>query len=100
MNTTFALPTRTPAQRRAARVAGALPATIAGIPCLIEVDSYAVVKGSFARDAASDWDYTGYTEIEFTVLDRRGYPARWLEGKLTETGKYAVEQLIREAHNG
>lgn len=97
MNTTFALPTRTPAQRRAARVAGALPATIAGIPCLIEVDSCTVVKGSFDRNAASDWDYTGYTEIEFTVLDRKGYPARWLEGKLTDAGKYEIEQLILEA---
>ena len=100
MNPTFALPTRTPAQRRAARVATALPTTIAGIPCLIEVDSCTVVKGSLDRNAASDWDYSGYTEIEFTILDRRGYPARWLEGKLTDARKADIEQLILESHNG
>lgn len=100
MTTTHAVPTRTAAQRRAARTRGCLSATISGIPCLIEVDSCTVVKGSFRRDAASDWDYTGYTDIEFTVRDRKGYRAAWLERKLTDADTYAIEQLILEAHNG
>jgi hypothetical protein len=83
--------------RRANRISGALETTICGIPCLIEVKTCNVVKGSFSYNAASDHDYHGYTEIEFNVLDRKGYPARWLEGKMTNAEKADIEELILES---
>lgn len=60
--------------------------TIAGIPCGILVESYLSVppwKGS-VYDCPSNLDYYGYTEFEFTVLDRKGYVADWLAKKLTD----------------
>ena len=59
---------------------------VCGIPCIIKVAHYAkqsAWQGS-AHSCASDWDYYGYEEIEYSVLDRKGYPAAWLERKLTQ----------------
>ena len=54
-----------------------LPFKIAGIPCLIKVESAVVNPGSYSYNAVSDYDYYGYCEIEYTVCDRKGYPAPW-----------------------
>ena len=40
---------------------------VCGIPCIIRVDTY------FKDDE----------EVEYSVLDRKGYPAAWLERKLS-----------------
>ena len=55
---------------------------IAGIPCKCEVTVYypgspAVVHGSVAIPPEPE-------EFEFLILDRKGYPAKWLEAKLSE----------------
>ena len=71
-----------------------LEARVAGIPCLIGVTTYNSVKGSHSYDAPSDWDYHGYTDIEFDVLDRRGRPAAWLERKMKDQDREQVEQAI------
>ena len=49
---------------------------IAGIPCLIGVIEFKFVKGN--SRANSDWDFHGYTDIDFEILDRKGYKAAWL----------------------
>ena len=67
---------------------------IAGIPCLVDVMTCTVVKGSRSYNAPSDWDYYGYTEVEFEVCDRRGRPAPWLERKMTRDDKDRIEQEI------
>lgn len=56
---------------------------IAGIPCQIRIDSYYHQK-PMGVTAASDLDCYGYTEVEYTVLDRRGYAAPWLAKKITD----------------
>ncbi len=69
---------------------------VAGIPCLIQIDTYVNVKpwkGSAHTCDNSD-DFYGYTDIEFTVLDRKGYKAAWLEKKLTAADKKRIEQEI------
>ena len=55
---------------------------ISSIPCAIQVDHFFKQK-PLGRNCDSDWDCMGYTEVEFTVCDRRGRPAPWLERKLT-----------------
>ena len=68
---------------------------IAGVPCLIGVTGYLYqppCKGH-PSTCASDWDYYGYEEIEWEILDRRGRPAPWLERKLTKTDR---EEITRE----
>jgi hypothetical protein len=59
---------------------------IAGIPCQIGVTYFHYQppwRGS-AETCDSDWDYYGYTELEYDVLDRRGRPAAWLEKKIDD----------------
>ena len=74
-------------------------ARIQGIPCLIDVHRCLVVKGSFSRNAPSDLDYYGYSEIEYTVCDRRGRPAPWLERKMTDTDRSNIETIILEEYH-
>lgn len=70
---------------------------VAGIPCIIGVTEYSSVAGNSRAD--SDWDYYGYTEAEFTVCDRRGRPAPWLERKLTGKDESRIESEIAEYFN-
>lgn len=71
---------------------------ISGIPCLIGVMTYANVKpwkGS-AHSCPSDLDYYGYCEMEYDVLDRKGYMANWLSKKITD---YDIERIEEAVHN-
>jgi hypothetical protein len=72
---------------------------IAGIPCIVGVTHFESVKGSYSYHADSDWDYHGYTECEFEVLDRRGRKAAWLERKLTDEITSEIESEIAEYFN-
>lgn len=73
-----------------------MPSKIAGIPCIIDIQTCNVVQGSYSFHAASDWDYYGYSDIEFNVLDRKGYKAAWLERKMTAKDKSRIECEILE----
>ena len=73
-----------------------IESNIAGIPCLIRVISCNVVaphKGS-KYSCDSDSDYYGYADIEFSVLDRKGYKTLWLEKKMTSKDKERIENEI------
>ena len=70
-----------------------IESTVSGIPCLIQIDR-CVVQQPLGRMADSDLDCYGYTEIEFTVLDRNGRPAPWLERKLTANETCRIETEI------
>lgn len=69
---------------------------IAGIPCLIGVIEYTHVKGSYVHDADSDWDFYGYTDSTWDVLDRNGRKAAWLAKKLNDREEELVEEAIIE----
>ena len=71
---------------------------IAGVPCLIGVTGYLYqppCKGH-PSTCASDWDYYGYEEIEWEILDRRGKPAPWLDRKLTKTDREEINRELLE----
>jgi hypothetical protein len=72
---------------------------VAGIPCIIGVTYFDSVKGSYDYNAPSDWDYRGYVECEFDVLDRRGRKAAWLERKLTDDDTSRIESEIAKHLN-
>lgn len=55
---------------------------IAGIPCYIDVTHYDYTKGD--PQGQTDLEYYGWTDFEFTVYDRKGYKAKWLEDKITD----------------
>jgi hypothetical protein len=69
---------------------------VAGIPCIIGVVNYECVRGSYSRNAASDWDYAGYTESDWEVLDRRGRPAPWLQRKVGDDDVERIESEIQD----
>ena len=78
-----------------------LKTTIDGIPCIVVVRIFSLgnsaIMGKFA-------DYSWPPEppeldIE-EVLDRKGYPAPWLERKLTDDDQIRIEnEAIREARD-
>jgi NADH:ubiquinone oxidoreductase subunit D len=67
---------------------------ISGIPCIIGVKSFESQGGSYSYNAASDYDYYGYTEIDWEVLDRKGYKADWLARKMTSRDELMIENAI------
>lgn len=67
---------------------------VRGIPCKIRIDHYRRVRGSFRRDAPSDMDYYGYTEMSWEVCDSRGRPAPWLAKKMTRKDDLLVEESV------
>jgi len=78
------------------RLVGDFETTVCGIPCQIKVDTCRIIKGD-SNCWDSDWDYYGYSEIEFTILDRKGYVADWLYRKAKKEGKLeAIEEEIIE----
>ena len=60
--------------------------------------TYFHVQKPLGPNCDSDWDCYGYTEIEFNVLDRKGYKAAWLERKMTQEDRERIELEIVEAH--
>lgn len=71
--------------------------TVAGIPCLIRVD-YFFKQKPLGPMCDSDMDCYGYVNVDFTVCDRRGRPAPWLEKKLSTEDKERIETEIEEAY--
>ena len=73
-----------------------IAATISGIPCLIDC-TYLLVWAPMGPRADSDYDCYGYSEVEFDVYDRKGYPAAWLERKMTDEDRGNIVTKILEA---
>ena len=74
---------------------------IAGIPCQVEVISITGrhLPAKIWADP-NDCYEAEYPELEWRVLDRKGYPAPWLERKLTEAAAGKIEaELLTELEN-
>ncbi|MBY6209057.1 MULTISPECIES: hypothetical protein [Halomonas] len=68
--------------------------TVAGIPCRCKVTFYS--PGASMRTTGwgyGDCDPGEPEEFEFDILDRRSYPAAWLEAKLVDTD---YDRLLEE----
>lgn len=65
---------------------------VAGIPCIVGVTECSMVRADCGAD--SDWDYTGYSELQWVVLDRRGRPAPWLQRKVTDEDEERINEEI------
>ena len=77
-----------------AKQAGNFEFTISGIPCQILIDSFDSQEGSFNMRAETPEDFYGYTDAEYTVLDRKGYKAAWLDRKIDdETHNEIVDEI-------
>ena len=61
---------------------------VAGIPCTIRVDSY-------CPGEEPSWDCPGSgPECSYTICDRRGRPAPWLDRKASEYDRERIESAI------
>jgi hypothetical protein len=74
---------------------------IAGIPAKIGVVYYNNVPAwrRSPHSCNSDYDYYGYIDIEYDVLDRKGYHAGWIEKKINNDIKLKIEREIIEAYD-
>ena len=68
---------------------------IAGIPCVIRVDHFFRQAPDYGT-WDSDLDCSGYIEAEYTICDRRGRPAPWLERKRTPDDDTEIMAEIEE----
>ncbi len=76
-----------------------LSTRIQGIPCQVQATRIFVQK-PLGPNCDSDWDCYGYSEVDFDVYDRKGYPADWLQRKMTDKDEERiVEQLLEEHHD-
>lgn len=71
---------------------------IQGIPCQIEITHYTPPERKFVTCTTIDPPDPG--ELEWQVLDRKGYRADWLANKLTRDDEWRIndecEQFIAE----
>lgn len=77
-----------------------ISARIGGIPCTIDIVRFEHKAPNYSYSAETDMDFYGYTIIDYRVLDRRGRPAPWLERKMDEKEREALERYITEYLNG
>lgn len=76
-----------------------IPTTVKGIPAQLGVVDF-IDQPPDRSCWDSDMDYNGYTEVEFELLDRKGYPAAWLGKKLTDDDRYQLEwEIIHHMRN-
>lgn len=66
---------------------------IAGIPCQIDVTYAYAGRPARIYGDPSDCYPAESDEFEFEVYDRKGYRAKWLENKLTESD---IERIAKE----
>lgn len=68
-----------------------------GIPCQVEVLTYyPAVPMRFTGTGYGDADPPEPEVFEFQLLDRRGYPARWLEDTLTYDDEHRLLTEYKE----
>lgn len=73
---------------------------IAGIPAIVRVTHYFAGYTCPRHGHPDGWTEDEPPEIEWDVLDRRGYPAPWLERKLTPEIIEAIDrELLDMAEN-
>ena len=66
---------------------------IQGIPCQVQA-THVFVQPALGPRCDSDWDASGYAEVEFQIYDRKGYKADWLQAKMSEKDEARITDLI------
>lgn len=68
--------------------------TVAGIPCLVKYTITGSYRPAKISGPPEDCYEAEFPEVEFTVHDRKGYPAAWLNRKLTQEDIYRITDEI------
>lgn len=71
---------------------------VAGIPCIVAITRFNRSQGwaGSPESCPSSEDYHGGCEVEFEILDRKGYKAKWLERKLSSQDTDEIEHKAME----
>ena len=68
---------------------------VAGIPCQCKVLNYCPPRSMMSYGPAmEDAVPPEESEFDFVLLDRKGYPATWLEKKLTPSDNERLEEEL------
>jgi hypothetical protein len=67
---------------------------VSGIPCIVCVTHYEPTVAANLSGHPDNWSPPEWGEIEFELYDRKGYRAKWLEEKLTDS----VEAVIFDTY--
>ena len=77
---------------------------VAGIPCGVVVTDYVAARPwkqhTFAGAGPGDCDPPEYEDVEWRLVDGDGYPAQWLEEKLTDDDATRIERECIEFKRG
>lgn len=74
-----------------------LETTVAGIPCIIKYNaSYTKPWRGHPHECPSPEDYHGGWDIDYTVCDRTGRYAAWLDKKITDAEDRRIREEILE----
>ena len=72
--------------------------TVCGIPCGVRVTSFTGARPwrqhTFRGAGPGDCDPPEPEDFEYILLDRKGYPAEWLEDKMTARDRSELESEI------
>lgn len=71
---------------------------VAGIPCQVYVTWYQAGTNYLIHSASLEPNDP--EEFEFSLLDRKGYPAQWLERKLTEDDEIRILEEYKDIMRG
>lgn len=64
---------------------------VSGIPCFVCVTLYDPGTSAKLTGHPDTWEAPDPGEFEFELFDRKGYRAKWLEEKITDSVSIAVE---------
>lgn len=64
---------------------------VAGIPCLVEITDFYAGSAPITSGPPELCDPGDSSEVQWRLLDRRGYPAAWLERKLSEDDRTRID---------
>lgn len=78
---------------------------VAGIPCFARVNHFRERRGTFSPVALDPEEFYGSTELDYQILDRKGYRADWLERKmekldLTSEVEAEIIDLVKDTLEG
>jgi len=70
---------------------------VQGIPCQARITYYSRARPARIYGPPEDCYEAEDAEVDFTILDRRGRPAAWLERKMTDDDVFRIEGELIEA---
>ena len=69
---------------------------VCGIPCGVVIDRYHRTPATHSYRAETPEEYYGDLEIEYFLVDRKGYKADWLQNKMDQYDKEELEIQITQ----